>query len=290
MAEKKFSYKEAIAHGWKMMKKHIFTLLACTLIYILFYAINGVLGFYAGVGVMQRHEVRAVYADKARADQLYTFLQESGYIDTYGRVQKKLQQITTASNLPLSSDFENKRHDIYNFLNHYRYRLPFPKPVYYVLSIILWVVGLLIGLGITKVSLMISRDEDASSTELFSNGRFIIPYILGSICYFLVIMGGFILLIIPGLIFMVMFQFYTYLIVDKGLGPIQSLKRSRVITKGSRWRLSVFGGLLVLLNIAGILCLVIGVVVTMYISAIAMAYVYDKLAQEGPVIPAVAHV
>ena len=137
------------------------------------------------------------------------------------------------------------------------------------------------GIGFVKVSLMASRDQEPTAAELFLNGNKLVPYLLSSICYCLAVLGGFILLIIPGIIVMIMLQMYTYLIIDKGLGPIEALKRSRVITKGQRWRLFVFGSLLVLLNIAGLLCLVVGLFFTMWTSSIAMAYVYDRLEQEG---------
>lgn len=88
---------------------------------------------------------------------------------------------------------------------------------------------------------------------------------------------GFILLIVPGIIIVLMFQMYAYLVVDKGLGPIAALKRSRVITKGSRWRLFVLGFLIVLVNLGGLLCLVVGLLVTIPLTAIASARVYDLL-------------
>ncbi len=277
MTQTKFSYKEAIAHGWKMTKKYLKTLFIFAVIYILFNVITGMLQNFAGGGIISRHEVTEVYKDSAQADLFTQYLQEAGYINKYGQTQDKLRQLITRDDLILPSNFEDKRDDIYDFLNQHRYRLPFPKPIFYGLIVILWVINMLISIGFIKACLMMSRDVVPSIAELFSNGRIFIPYLLASICYGLVILGGFILLIIPGIIFMIMFEMYPYLIIDKGLGPIQSLKRSCVITKGSRGRLAVFGLLLVLLNIGGLLCLVIGLFFTISISSIAACYVYDRL-------------
>ena len=48
---------------------------------------------------------------------------------------------------------------------------------------------------------------------------------------------GFILLLVPSLIFLTMFFVVIPVCVLEGLGPIQSLGRSRELTKGHRWRI-----------------------------------------------------
>ncbi len=70
----------------------------------------------------------------------------------------------------------------------------------------------------------------------------------------------------------------SYLVVDKNMGPIESLKVSWAVTQGARWQLCCFGGLIVLLNLAGLLCLGLGLIITVPVSWIAGAYVYDRLA------------
>jgi hypothetical protein len=69
--------------------------------------------------------------------------------------------------------------------------------------------------------------------------------IIGMIfCMGFAILFGLILLIIPGIIFAVMFYMALPACVIEQLGPISSLRRSAALTKGSRWR--IFGILLVL--------------------------------------------
>ena len=72
-------------------------------------------------------------------------------------------------------------------------------------------------------------------------------------------------------------MFFKYLIIDKGLGPIEALKESRRITTGQRWQLLLFVLILALLNILGALALFIGLFVTMPVTMIAMAHVYRGL-------------
>jgi hypothetical protein len=62
---------------------------------------------------------------------------------------------------------------------------------------------------------------------------------------FLATLGGFVLLIIPGIIFSTWFSFANFIFVDKGLGVKASMGKSRGLVKGRFWavlgRLLVFG-------------------------------------------------
>ncbi len=90
-------------------------------------------------------------------------------------------------------------------------------------------------------------------------------------------MVGLILLIIPGIIWAIQFCFYDYLIVDRGFGPVDALKKSSEITKGVKLDLFVFGMLLGIINLLGFICLVVGLFVTIPTTMVAMAFVYRKL-------------
>jgi uncharacterized membrane protein len=93
----------------------------------------------------------------------------------------------------------------------------------------------------------------------------------------LIVIGGFILLIIPGIFFALRLQFTCYLIVDKNLGPVEAVKTSWKITKGNAWNLFFLGILLGLINILGLLCLIVGLFVTVPLTMLATTFVYRKL-------------
>ena len=283
MAEKSFAKIEAISHGMKMTKKYFGVIFIIVLIFIAFEIITGLLNSGAGSSVKKEEILTSLYRDYKAADNFYIYLQEAGYIDRFGAVQEKLQNVSRASELELNPELEADRYRIFKFLNQHRYRLPFPKPVYYLFAIILWVVGMIMQLGWIKINLLLSRDREPAVSELFSNGPFFITYLLAYICYGLAVIGGFILLVIPGIIFSIMLGLYPYFIVDRDMGPLEALKASRVITKGVRWQLFLFGLLLTLFNIAGLLCLLVGLVFTIPVSGVAMAYVYDQLLKQSEV-------
>jgi hypothetical protein len=240
-----------------------------------------VLQYQAGADRMNKSDIQKLYKEPVRVDNLYVYLQGSGYINKSGQVQEKLANLKSSFDLVLSEVFEEDHARIFKFLEPYTYRLPFPKAVYYAIVFVLWIVGMLMSVGWIKMSLMLSRDQAADVSELFSNASLLIPYVLASICCGLAVLGGFILLIVPGIIFVVALSMYVFFIVDQNMGPIESLKASRALTKGVRWQLFLFGCLICLFNVAGFLCLIAGLLFTIPASAIAGAYVYDQLRQQG---------
>ena len=131
--------------------------------------------------------------------------------------------------------------------------------------------------GMIKISLTLADADNPKIGDLFSGGPVFVPYVLASIAFYLFTLAGFVLLIVPGIILSVMFQFYGYFIVDNNMGPVEALKASAALTKGIRWKLLGFGLVVLLLNIAGILLLVVGSFVTAPVSWVAVAFVYRKL-------------
>jgi uncharacterized membrane protein len=143
-----------------------------------------------------------------------------------------------------------------------------------------WVLGLVVQLGLMKISIQFCDNIKGKLSDLFSAFHLLIKYILASILYFLIVLGGVILLIIPGVIWALKFMLYPYFIIDQGLGPIKALKASANATDGAKWDLFVFGIVLGLINFAGMLLLIVGLFATIPTSMVAFAYVFRTLAPE----------
>jgi uncharacterized membrane protein len=92
-------------------------------------------------------------------------------------------------------------------------------------------------------------------------------------------MLAFILLIVPGVIWAIKYQFYGYLIIDKKMGVMEALKKSAEMTDGIK--LDLFGLGLVLLGviILGALVLGVGLLAAIPTVWLATAYVYRKLSK-----------
>ncbi|MEK9148723.1 MAG: DUF975 family protein [Candidatus Desantisbacteria bacterium] len=146
-----------------------------------------------------------------------------------------------------------------------------------IIDIALQVLQIVIGMGFIRIALKFCDNEKGKFSDIFSCFPLFFKYLFGYILYGLIILGGMILLIIPGIIWGIKFQFLGYFIVDKGLGPIEALKRSSAITKGAKWNLFLFGLLLTLINLLGLLCLFIGLFAAVPTTMVAQAFVYRKL-------------
>jgi len=149
-------------------------------------------------------------------------------------------------------------------------------------------VELVIGIGLIRIALKVCDGQPIEIGDIFSGYPLIWKYFLVSILVGLITFTGFILLIIPGIIWALKYQFATYLVVDKGSGVMEAIKKSGQMTAGEKWNLFVFGLLLGLMNVAGALALGFGLLATVPTTMIAAAYVYRKLlaAQDGGVVVA----
>jgi hypothetical protein len=150
-------------------------------------------------------------------------------------------------------------------------------PLLFILFMIGIIISIINTIGLIKISLKFCDNEKAKISDLFSYYPLFFKYLIGSILYSLIVILGLILLIIPGIIWAIQFQPFAYLIVDKGLGPIQALKESSKITKGNRWNLFSFLVILIFLQTLGAFIFLIGLFITVPITLIAYAYVYRKL-------------
>lgn len=135
----------------------------------------------------------------------------------------------------------------------------------------------LLGMGMTAFFLKAHDSvESVSLSELWHPQPFW-SYLGATILNGLIVVGGFILLIVPGIIFALMFVFTLYAVIDRDLGPIGALKESARITKGNRLNVLGLLGLVLLLNIAGLVALIVGLLVTIPVSTLAIVHAYRTL-------------
>ena len=155
-----------------------------------------------------------------------------------------------------------------------------PNLASFIVQIIGWVLQMAVSLGLIGVALKLYDRKKVVYKNLFDYFRLIIPYFIGSFIYGAIVVVGFILLIIPGIIWAIKFRYFQYFMVDKNMGPIDALKASAKITKGVKWKLLGFGIVLGLINICGALLLLVGLLFTVPLSIMAEVYVYRKLASK----------
>lgn len=139
------------------------------------------------------------------------------------------------------------------------------------------VIGILIEIGMLTFAIRAHDNIEKVEIKDLWNPAPLWWYILGQIAVGLTVLVGFILLVIPGIIAMLGLLFSSYLIVDKKRGPIEAMKESWRITNGHKWQLLLFVLAIVGVNILGILALLVGLLVTVPVSALATVHVYRFL-------------
>ncbi len=137
-------------------------------------------------------------------------------------------------------------------------------------------------IGLIKIALSFCDEQKPSFATLFDAWDCFWRYVGASILYGLIILGGLILLIVPGIVWAVKFSLCYYFVIDKGLGPIEALKASSRTTMGVKWQLFGFGILCALINLLGMLCLLVGVFATYPTVLVASALVYRQLSAQTP--------
>lgn len=94
----------------------------------------------------------------------------------------------------------------------------------------------------------IAYGQDLSFSACAATGlRRLFPVILASLLYGLAMLGGFMLLIIPGMILWISLAFYALCIVLEGDGVLESLRHSHRLVWGNWWRTAVIGSVVLVI-------------------------------------------
>lgn len=102
----------------------------------------------------------------------------------------------------------------------------------------LFFVGL--DLGFKRVALDVHDRQDSSYKQLFSEFGAAPKAMVAWVLYCMMVWVGWLLLILPGFIAMIRFAFFPYFIVDKNMGPVESLKKSYEVTQHHMWDIFAF--------------------------------------------------
>lgn len=138
---------------------------------------------------------------------------------------------------------------------------------------------IIIRIGYNKIFLRMSDEDKPKFNDIFKEYSLFWKFLGVSILLPLTILGGLILLIVPGVVWAVRFAFSPLILVDTRMGPIASMKESWAITKGNFWSLLLFGLSIVLLNLLGILVFGVGLLITIPVSTFASIHIYRELSK-----------
>ena len=146
-----------------------------------------------------------------------------------------------------------------------------------IVGLIVWLMSILVGAGIQRIALKTIDGQPTGFGDLFPFDIYW-KYLGTTLLVMLVVLGGFILLIVPGIVWALKYGYANYLVVDKGLAGRAALVRSAEITQGAKGRIFLFGILLFLINLLGFIVIFVGCFAAIPLTFLASAYVYRKLA------------
>jgi uncharacterized membrane protein len=142
--------------------------------------------------------------------------------------------------------------------------------------------GTLLGMGATAFYLAAHDNPDTVDLSALWHPQPFWKYLGASILYAVALVVGLILLVVPGIIFALMFMFTTFIVIDRELGPVEAMKESNRITHGHKWSLLGFTLMLVLINLLGLIALVVGLLVSIPVSSLAVTHAYRVLSGRTP--------
>lgn len=135
-----------------------------------------------------------------------------------------------------------------------------------------------INYGLQHLFLKAMRDEEADLKLLFDGFRSkYLNIVLANLIVFALVVIGFILLIIPGIIIVCRLAFVAYLVMDKNLEPMKAVEKSWQMTKGHGWTIFFMGITSIFLFILGIVACFVGVFISLIWIHAAFATMYQSV-------------
>ena len=159
------------------------------------------------------------------------------------------------------------------------------------ISLLSYLVNVIIGMALVKIILeFLDGNAKPNWERVSSSSSLFWKYLGGTLLVSIIVIIGFILLIIPGIYFAIRFQFVSYLIIDKGLSPLDALRESTAMTQGIKFDLLLLVIAFFGINLLGVLALGVGLLVSIPVTMIAMGHVYRKILGHTPILPVKAEV
>lgn len=140
-----------------------------------------------------------------------------------------------------------------------------------------WLVSAVVSVAWIRVSLNLADGQPVTWRDLFPSSPLVLNYLVASILFGLIVTGGLLLLIVPGVIWGLKFYFYAYFIVDKDSNVLDALRASARATSGVKWDLFRLALASIGIVLLGVLALFVGVLVAAPVVQMAWAFAYRTL-------------
>ena len=151
-----------------------------------------------------------------------------------------------------------------------------------VLYVIGWLLAIFIQMSVVNITLRLNKKGEPDFKDIYSAGPYFGKFILAAILYGLLVLAGLILCVIPGIYWAIKYHFFGYFIIDQNMDPLDALKRSGEITKGSMWNLLLLFIIFIGITFVGAILCGIGLLFSTPIVVMATVFAYRRLLETSP--------
>lgn len=131
--------------------------------------------------------------------------------------------------------------------------------------------------GGSYVLLKAARDDEIGVGDVFEGFRDYFNVVTASVFVTIIIWIGLLLLVVPAIIFACKLSFVPYLVLDKKMSAWDAVQESWDMTTGHAWKIFAMSILAVPIIVAGLICLGVGVIVSVMLIGLAFASLYHAL-------------
>jgi uncharacterized membrane protein len=139
---------------------------------------------------------------------------------------------------------------------------------------------LIAGFHIFCMKKILNRRTDFA--DLFKGFDFFVPTLVASLLIGLLVGCGTLFCIIPGLVLAAMFEFTYLFIVDKRMDFWPAMQASHAVVKSDYFGFTMFLLLMVLVDILGALCCIVGLLVAFPVTVAAITVAYKEIVGFDP--------
>ena len=131
--------------------------------------------------------------------------------------------------------------------------------------------------GVSFSYLKAARGDKLEIKNMFEAFQNYWNAVLASLLVTVIVIIGFFLLIVPGIIFACKLAFTPYLVVDRKMTVIEAVKASWDMTRGHAWKVFLIGLLAIPISIAGLICFGVGIILSLMWILMAFASLYHAV-------------
>ena len=139
---------------------------------------------------------------------------------------------------------------------------------------------LIAGFHIFCMKKILNRRTDFA--DLFKGFNFFVPALVASLLIMLLVGCGTLFCIIPGLVVAAIFKFTFLFIVDKRMDFWPAMQASHAVVKNDYFGFTMFLLLMVLVDILGALCCIVGLLVAVPVTVAAVTVAYKEIVGFDP--------